>query len=71
MIAYQYDFASRGWHNKPCWLDNFRINVDNTERMLFQHLGNLERDLLDVAMAVYVADRISRRSPGTPRSNGF
>ena len=66
MIAYNYDFAARGWYNKPSWLDNFRINVDNSKRMLFEHLGDLERDLLDVAMAVYVADRISSRSPGHP-----
>jgi 7-cyano-7-deazaguanine synthase in queuosine biosynthesis len=66
MMTYQYDFASRGWYNKPSWLDNFRINVENTERILFQHLGDIERDLLDVAMAVYVADRISHRAPGHP-----
>jgi 7-cyano-7-deazaguanine synthase in queuosine biosynthesis len=66
MIAYQYNFAAQGQFNRTPWLDKFRINVEGRERLLTQHLGNVERDLLDVAMAVYVADRISRRSPEHP-----
>jgi 7-cyano-7-deazaguanine synthase in queuosine biosynthesis len=64
MNAYGYDFSVPSITGQGCWLDGFRIKDRGAQNVLLHNFRHLEQDLLDVAMAVYVADRISHRSPG-------
>ncbi len=65
------DFAHPFWQQSftdAVQVDARALSIDTTtvEHTLMTHLPEAEKDLLDVAMAAYVADRITPRSPGHP-----
>jgi len=49
-------------------IERLNVDVTNSEYVLSNYLPDLERDFLDVAMAAYVADRVTLRSPEHPGS---
>lgn len=65
------DFANPFWQQSftdAVQVDARALRIDTTtvEHTLMTHLPDAEKDLLDVAMAAYIADRITPRSPGHP-----
>lgn len=54
-------------NGKPL-IERLNVDVTNSEYVLSNYLPDLERDFLDVAMAAYVADRVTLRSPEHPGS---
>lgn len=47
-------------------VNSVRIGTEGVEQALLTYLPDIERDFLDVAMAVYVTDRLVLRSPEHP-----
>ena len=58
------NFAERT-QGKPL-IDTLNVDYTDTELTLFRYLPDLEKDFIDVAMAAYVADRVTPRSPEHP-----
>jgi Queuosine biosynthesis protein QueC len=49
-------------------IERLNVDVNNSQYTLSNYLPDLERDFLDIAMSVYVADRVTLRSPEHPGS---
>jgi 7-cyano-7-deazaguanine synthase in queuosine biosynthesis len=69
---YQVGFGKadgKRWHLVPAGVD-FRLDEHSVPGVLLGMLGARELDLARVGMAVYVADRLERRSHGKPARGG-
>jgi 7-cyano-7-deazaguanine synthase in queuosine biosynthesis len=71
-VEYVYDFSKPEFftrmvqsemHNVPFPQVSFFVNDDQIAHLFGSNIGVLLQDLIDIAMAVYLADRVSLRDP--------